>query len=140
MKAAPPPLTIGKACPMRWQDLHGSSKRRFCEQCQLHVHNLSAMSARERDRFVRESGGRACIAYRLNADGTLHAPTWWSRVTWPLRHPRAAALAVLGTVLPFAFSACTQTEPLPPTLGVPMPPPTTDGGSKPPASQGGQVQ
>lgn len=131
MKAAPPPLTIGKNCPMRWDDLQGDAKRRYCDQCQLHVHNLSAMSRRERDRFVNETGGRACIAYKLNNDGTLRETTLWRRATWPLRHPKAAALGLLAALLPFLFSACSQTECLQPTLGVPLPPTTSDEGDKP---------
>lgn len=132
MKApAPPPLTIGKACPLRWDDLRGDAKRRYCEQCQLHVHNLSAMSRKERDRFVKETGGRACIAYHLNTNGTLRETSLWSRVTWPLQQPKAAALSLLATLLPFLFSACSQTECLQPTMGVPLPPPATDESGEP---------
>lgn len=140
MKPAPPPLTIGKVCPMSWSSLQGDAKKRYCEHCQLHVHNLSAMSDRERDRFVRESGGRACIAYRVNADGSLITPlTRWQRATRVFREPKAAAMGLLATLLPFLFSACSQTEPMQPTMGVPLPPPTTDiqdGKPAPPAKNG----
>lgn len=127
MKAAPPPLTIGKVCPMSWNSMRGDLKKRYCEHCQLHVHNLSAMSGRERESFVWESGGRACIAYRLNADGTLITPpTRWQRATRVFREPKAAAMGLLATLLPFLFSACSHTEQLQPTLGVPLPPDTSD--------------
>lgn len=127
MKSAPPPLTIGKVCPMSWSSMQGDSKKRYCEHCQLHVHNLSAMSGRERARFVRESGGRACIAYRLDADGTLITPpSPWQRATRVFREPKAAAMGLLATLLPFLFSACSHTEQLQPTLGVPLPPDTSD--------------
>lgn len=111
---------------MSWDNMQGDSKRRFCEQCQLHVHNLSAMSRRERDRFVKESGGKACISYRLDGKGNLIAPSFWRSATLPFRQPKVAAMAVLSTVMPFLFSACAQTECLEPTTGVPLPPPTTD--------------
>lgn len=106
--------------------MQGDSKRRFCEHCQLHVHNLSAMSRRERDTFVADSGGKACIAYRLDSAGGMITSSFWRTATLPFRQPKVAAMAVLSTLMPFLFSACSQTESLPPTLGVPMPPPTTD--------------
>ncbi len=142
MKAAPPPLQIGKPCPKSWDSLSGDGKRRFCEHCQLHVHNLSAMSSRERNRFVAESGGRACIAYRLRPDGTLITPSVWRNFSRHFGRLQVAAMAVLSAVLPFLFSACSQRRhdgsTTPPahlhsagqkdqdcqiTLGVPMPPP-----------------
>jgi hypothetical protein len=84
----------------------GGSKRRFCEHCQLDVHNLSAMSQGERDRFVAESGGRACIAYELRADGSMVTPSLWRRVSAPFWRVQLAIVAVLTTVLPFFFTAC----------------------------------
>src|SRR4051812_23738688 len=80
MRYEPPPLRVGTPCPKQWEEMRGDAKRRFCDQCQLHVHNLSAMSRRERDRFVQESGGRGCIAYQLRPDGTMMTPTFWSGV------------------------------------------------------------
>ena len=86
----------------------GDSKRRFCEQCQLHVHNLSAMSPREVDAFVEETHGRECISYEVRADGTMITRTFWSRFAAPFCNLRGAAMAVLATVLPFLFSACAN--------------------------------
>ena len=53
---------IQSPCPKRWSELDGDNERRFCSECQLHVHNLSAMSTRERSDFLRSSG-RKCGAY-----------------------------------------------------------------------------
>ena len=68
-----------------FDDDSGDAKRRFCEHCQLHVHNLSAMSKKERTKFVAESKGRTCIAYTHRPDGTLISEGFWFRFFRPLR-------------------------------------------------------
>src|SRR5881394_4255743 len=55
LKSEPPPLRIGTTCPKRWDDMSGDAKQRFCDHCQLHVHNLSAMSTGEREQFIAAS-------------------------------------------------------------------------------------
>ena len=102
MKAEPPPLRIAKPCPKNWDDMTGDAKRRFCEHCQLHVHNLSAMAPGERVQFVAETRGRACITYELRADGTMVTSSRWDWVLRPLR----AFAALLAALSPFAFSSC----------------------------------
>ena len=114
MKAEPPPLEIGTPCPRKWGDMTGDAKRRFCEHCQLHVHNLSAMPSGERMQFVAETRGRACITYELRPDGTMVTASRWD---WMLRPLRAVG-ALLAAILPFAFSSCGTRR----TVGVPMPP------------------
>ena len=81
--------------------MSGDAKRRFCEHCQLHVHNLSAMSPGERTQFVAESGGRACITYEIRPDGTMLTPSRWNWVLRPLR----AFAALIAAMLPFSFSS-----------------------------------
>ena len=102
MKAEPPPLTIAKPCPKEWGDMSGDAKRRFCEHCQLHVHNLSTMAPGERVQFVAETRGDACITYELRPDGTMITSSRWDWVLRPLR----AFAALLAAMLPFAFSSC----------------------------------
>lgn len=130
MKPVPPPLRIESPCPKNWDGMTGDDKRRFCENCQLHVHNLSAMSGEERAQFVEDTRakGHACITYELRADGTMVTPSRWS---WVLRPVRAFA-AMLAALLPFAFSACALLR----TTGKLVP---RDGKSVAPAN-GGAVQ
>ena len=117
MKPNPPPLKVEAPCPKRWEDLSGDSKRRFCEQCQLHVHNLSAMTADEREHFVGESGGRQCISYELRPDGSMVTPSRWTWLLQPLNRIQWAVVTLLAAVLPFLFSACAIRR----TLGKPGP-------------------
>jgi len=53
---------IENPCPKKWDSLEGTGFKRFCGDCQLHVHNLSEMPARERSDFLKAAGHK-CIAY-----------------------------------------------------------------------------
>jgi len=110
MKSEPAPFRIAKPCPKKWDDMSGDAKRRFCEHCQLHVHNLSAMSGREREELVAKSEGRLCIAYELRGDGSMVTPSRWSWLFLPLRRIQQAAAALLAACLPMVFSACATRE------------------------------
>ncbi|HRJ73125.1 MAG TPA: hypothetical protein PLS03_12950 [Terrimicrobiaceae bacterium] len=54
---------IESPCPKSWSSLVGDDKKRFCEQCGLHVHNLSAMNTAERAAFLSGNSERICVAY-----------------------------------------------------------------------------
>ena len=108
MRSTTPPLTVGTPCPKRWGELAGDDKRRFCEQCQLHVHNLSGMSAPEREHFVAESGGKACIAYELRPDGSMVTPSRWGWLLQPVYRFRFAMAAFLAALLPVVFTGCAS--------------------------------
>ena len=118
MKAEPPPLRVAKPCPKDWNAMTGDDKRRFCEHCNLHVHNLSGMSAKERERLIASTGGRVCITYELHPDGTMLTPKRWSWLLRPLQRIRWSVAAVLATIFPFLFSACAPRR----TMGMPPPP------------------
>lgn len=104
--------------------MSGDAKRRFCEHCQFHVHNLSAMSAGELTQFVAAPGEHACITYEIRPNGSMVTPSRWDWVLRPLR----AVAAILAGMLPFAFSSCATRR----TAGVPVPP-----GENPPHSAAG---
>jgi hypothetical protein len=50
----------------------GDEKTRHCAQCNLKVHNLSAMTGEEAEALLRSKGdGRLCIGFYRRADGTV---------------------------------------------------------------------
>ncbi|HEX2750581.1 MAG TPA: hypothetical protein VHM91_21425 [Verrucomicrobiales bacterium] len=100
-----PPLKIASPCPKQWEGMTGDAKRRYCEHCKLHVHNLSAMSKREQRKFVAEGGDRACVTYLVRPDGSMISERFWHRLFKPFRF---AGATVLATLLPFWFSACAS--------------------------------
>lgn len=58
----------------------GDDRVRFCTQCNLHVHNLSAMTADEAAAFLAMRDGRVCVAYERRSDGSaVFANAWEGR-------------------------------------------------------------
>ena len=63
-------VNITEPCPRSWEAMEqGEDGRRFCEHCQRHVHDLSAMRSDEvMDLFCR-SAGRLCVRFEQLPDG-----------------------------------------------------------------------
>ena len=105
------PPTIRTPCPKVWQEIHGDSKTRFCDHCQLHVQNLSAMSKREVAlTLAHNEKEHVCVTYIRRGDGSL--VTRWDgfcdSLLTPLRRGFAWALAACA---PIVLSACqTQSQ------------------------------
>lgn len=112
---------IEKPCPVKWESMIGDEKRRYCEHCQLHVHNLSAMPPGERNEVLAPGSGRKCISYLARTDA--HAPEGKARLmlqslTWVPRW-LAALVAIFS-------SSCVQRY-----TGSPPPPPPPNSAKNP---------
>lgn len=100
-------LKVGVPCPKQWEELAGNESRRYCDQCEKHVHNLSVASKRETLRLTREleAGGRVCVAYFTTpSGGILRQPARWRRWFGSLQ----SGLALL---LPFALTGVQAAPP-----------------------------
>src|SRR5262245_20357560 len=64
-------IRIASPCEASWEEMRGDDRSRFCDQCQLHVYNLSAMSAPEAAALVQQKEGRLCVRYYTRPDGTM---------------------------------------------------------------------
>jgi hypothetical protein len=64
-------LRIASPCTAAWDDMVGTDWMRYCQQCRLHVYNLSALSRNEAEEFVRQRGERTCVRFYRRADGTM---------------------------------------------------------------------
>lgn len=51
--------------------MHGDERMRFCNQCALHVYNISAMSSEEAEALIMKTEGRLCIRMLQRKDGTV---------------------------------------------------------------------
>lgn len=71
-------VQIATPCTARWEDMAGDDKIRHCAQCNLKVHNFSAMTTDEAESLLRahfgEGGagkdGRLCGGWYRRTDGT----------------------------------------------------------------------
>ena len=91
--------------------MRGDSRSRFCEHCQLHVQNLSAMSQRGIARVLaRTEGERVCVTYTRRADGSL--VTRWDTIADLVFGPIRRGFAwLLAACIPIVLSACqTQSQ------------------------------
>lgn len=68
-----PRVQIASPCSARWEDMKGDEVTRHCAQCDLDVHNLSAMTSPEAEAFLqaRVGAGRVCARFYRRADGTV---------------------------------------------------------------------
>lgn len=97
---------ISKPCPADWDAMTGDAKRRFCEHCRLHVHNLTAMDEAERVALLSGLTGRTCVAY-VQTDSTIAVRTgfwlWLQRLKLGCR----AGWALAAAVLPAGLIGCS---------------------------------
>lgn len=93
---------IDKPCPANWEAMEGDEKRRFCEHCKLHVHNLSAMTEREQREVLSSKSGHKCVSYIAAPNAIPVTPQRWlnlQAITWSWRRSAAlfaAFLSLLG--------------------------------------------
>lgn len=64
-------VRVAAPCPSDWDRMVGHDRARFCNQCSLHVYNLSGMTRREAETFVSNAEGRVCVRYYRRRDGTI---------------------------------------------------------------------
>lgn len=105
-------VPIADPCHADWDSMDVQGARRFCEQCDKHVHDLSSMTQTEAASLVASRGkNRLCVRYRVKADGTIRfvprSPNLVPAAS--LSRPRASRVAGLGSAaaLTLAVAACT---------------------------------
>ena len=110
-------LKIATPCPASWADMAGDDRTRYCQQCQLHVHDLSAMTRAEGEALVASSTGRLCTRMTRRPDGTIVTLDDQRSTRTPTPHRwRALAASLLGALSTLWLSACGR-----PSLRTPSP-------------------
>jgi hypothetical protein len=96
---------IEKPCPVSWDKMEGDEKRRYCEVCRLHVHNLSEMSLKEQRDLLSQNQERVCVSYVAKPDAERVSADVWMRSTsfW-----RRAATFVFGGLAAMSGISCTS--------------------------------
>jgi len=99
--------SITHPCNQDWRNMSGDDKSRFCAQCQLHVHNLSAMSAPEQEAVLGNRKERQCVAYVDDGNKIkVHRNTWL--MIQRLMRPWRMAATVVAAAFPMLFSSCAS--------------------------------
>lgn len=64
-------IKIASPCPMRWEDMSGNDRSRFCQHCSKHVYNLSNMTSAEISALIQEKEGNVCARIYQRPDVTV---------------------------------------------------------------------
>ena len=90
--------------------MHGDARVRFCDECKLHVYNLSSLTRAQAENLVATHEGRLCVRYYQRADGTIITQDCGGGLRRAMQRTRrmvtAAATAILcGVLSPFGFGS-----------------------------------
>ena len=64
-------VRVASPCNARWEDMTGDDRARFCQHCQKHVFNLSALTHAEAETLIREKEGKFCGRFHQRRDGRM---------------------------------------------------------------------
>jgi len=65
-------VRIASPCPARWADMVGDAQVRHCAQCDLDVHNISAMTRDQAESVLAKlAEGCVCARFYRRSDGTI---------------------------------------------------------------------
>lgn len=95
-------IKVATPCHARWADMAGDARARFCNLCQKHVYDLSALTAAEAEALIREKEGKLCGRFYQRADGTMltaDCPEGVTRVWHGARNIVCAGAAVFVLTL-----------------------------------------
>src|SRR3954471_9556528 len=103
-------IRVENPCPAEWEKMHGDARVRFCDECKLHVYNLSSLTRAQAERLVAQHQGRLCVRYYQRADGTVITQDCGGGLRRAMQRTRrwmtAAATAVLcGVLSPSGFGS-----------------------------------
>jgi hypothetical protein len=93
-------VDIATPCHARWEDMTGDERVRHCAECNMRVHNISAMARDEAEALLRASvGERLCVRLYRRADGTIltqDCPVGVMRVRRAMRRTLVRVAALVG--------------------------------------------
>lgn len=101
---------IATPCEMKWQDMTGDDRVRYCSACKLNVFDFAAMSEDEANELLRSTEGRVCGRLWRRRDGTVitrDCPVGLRAVRRKMIGAAAsiaAAFVVAGTAIAFSRS------------------------------------
>src|SRR5436190_1632646 len=109
-------VDIASPCHARWEDMTGDERIRHCAECNLKVHNISALAPDDAEALLRATvGERLCIRLYRRADGTIitqDCPVGIARIRAAARRALVRAAALIGLVSAAGVAAAATSETL----------------------------
>jgi hypothetical protein len=101
-------IQIPRPCTSDWDSMIGNDQVRFCEHCNLSVHDVSAMTRKQAEMLVFSANGKLCLRYYRNSDGevvTADNPPEFYKLT-----RRVSRFAAGTFMIAFGFSSVLAAE------------------------------
>lgn len=102
-------LHIEEPCHQDWEQMRGDERRRFCAQCDKHVHNLSAMTKAQAQALL-ERDPELCVIYQYDEHEELVFAPEPTRQQLQLQGARKL-LAAAALAVPMMLAACDEPSP-----------------------------
>ena len=102
-------VKVAVPCSADWDNMFGDNRKRFCNQCNLNVYNLSGMSRTEAEDLIRRSEGRLCVRFYRRSDGTIITENCPVGLAAIKRKVSRIATAALSAILSFFAGLGVQT-------------------------------
>jgi hypothetical protein len=106
MNSETTPWKITRPCTADWEQMVGDDRKRFCEQCGKHVHNVSAMTRAERAEFAKPVNHHKCVTYLHRPDGAPVDLSAWIKLRQCLPLLRLVRWSAVAALLPAFLTAC----------------------------------
>ena len=103
-------MRIASPCSISWENMSGDDRARFCNQCNLHVYNISAMTKAQVASLIASAEGRICARLYRRADGTVLTRDCPVGLRAVRRRVSKMAGAALTAVLSLCSGAFAQTQ------------------------------
>ena len=92
-------VRIASPCNMRWEEMTGGDKVRFCAACQKNVFNLSGMKRSEAQGLIQATEGKLCARFYKRADGTILTTDCPVGLALVARRAKRVAVGAIATSL-----------------------------------------
>lgn len=92
-------IDVPMSCPVPWNSLTGSKQERACDVCGRHVYDITAMTASEAERLLRDRGEeRTCIRIARGTDGHVITADRPDRVSYHRRSFLGLTVAAMAAL------------------------------------------
>jgi len=106
-------VRVASPCNMRWDDMVGDGRVRYCGKCEKNVYNVAYMTRDEAETLMHEHEGELCMRIYRRADGTVITSDCPVKAQRKERRNSLLAIAIGSSLAAGAVYALEGTDPLP---------------------------
>jgi ABC-type cobalt transport system substrate-binding protein len=104
-------MRVASPCSVGWESMSGDERVRFCDQCRLHVYNISELTSAEASSLITKTEGQLCARVYRRADGSILTRDCPVGLRALRRRVSKMAGAAFAAVLSLCSGAFGQTQP-----------------------------